>query len=217
MAMETEEFRRLIETHQRMVFSLALRIAGEYGTAEEVAQDVLLALHRSGEGLESEDHVRFWPRRVTVHRATARRPRQNGQRHGRDEATAVTELPARPTSSPGSRVAATLSEFESDSGFHFAPFSWIIDKDERGLTAPLSEAQLRIWQQGPLSPVSRRANRAESTESKPNASCLPAEVAGQFRSIGEQLNARNYHLALSYMQEPKLLHHQEQEDDHRPA
>ena len=62
MAMETEEFRRLIETHQRMVFSLALRIAGEYGTAEEVAQDVLVALHRSGEGLESEDHVRFWLR-----------------------------------------------------------------------------------------------------------------------------------------------------------
>ncbi len=74
MAMEAVEFRRLVETHQRMVFSLALRVTGEYGTAEEVAQDALLELYRAVGGeetrLESEDHVRFWLRRVTVHRAT---------------------------------------------------------------------------------------------------------------------------------------------------
>lgn len=69
MAIEHDDFRRLIETHQRMVFSLALRIIGDYATAEEVAQDVFLELHRSGEGLESEDHVRFWLRRTTKHRA----------------------------------------------------------------------------------------------------------------------------------------------------
>ena len=70
MAMEAVEFRRLVETHQRMVFSLALRVTGEYGTAEEVAQDAFLELYRAAETLESEDHVRFWLRRVTVHRAT---------------------------------------------------------------------------------------------------------------------------------------------------
>jgi RNA polymerase sigma-70 factor (ECF subfamily) len=70
MAMEATEFRRLVETHQRMVFSLALRVTGEHGTAEEVAQDAFLELFRSGERLASEDHVRFWLRRVTVHRAT---------------------------------------------------------------------------------------------------------------------------------------------------
>ena len=70
MAMESTEFRRLVETHQRMVFSLALRVTGEYGTAEEVAQDAFLELFRAGERLETEDHVRFWLRRVTVHRAT---------------------------------------------------------------------------------------------------------------------------------------------------
>jgi len=72
--MESVEFRRLVETHQRMVFSLALRVTGEYGAAEEVAQDAFLELFRElGSGkdrLESEDHVRFWLRRVTVHRAT---------------------------------------------------------------------------------------------------------------------------------------------------
>jgi len=70
MVMESGEFRRLIETHQRMVFSLALRVTGEHGAAEEVAQDVFLELHRGGDKLESEDHIRFWLRRVTVHRAT---------------------------------------------------------------------------------------------------------------------------------------------------
>jgi RNA polymerase sigma-70 factor (ECF subfamily) len=74
MSMEATEFRRLVETHQRMVFSLALRVTGEHGAAEEVAQDAFLDLYRAlgaaEARLESEDHVRFWLRRVTVHRAT---------------------------------------------------------------------------------------------------------------------------------------------------
>jgi RNA polymerase sigma-70 factor (ECF subfamily) len=70
MGMEATEFRRLVEVHQRMVFSLALRVTGEYGAAEEVAQDVFLELFRGGEKLESADHTKFWLRRVTVNRAT---------------------------------------------------------------------------------------------------------------------------------------------------
>ena len=70
MAIENDHFRRLIENHQRMVFSIALRVTGDYSTAEEVAQDVFLALYKDGERLESEDHIRFWLRRVAVHRAT---------------------------------------------------------------------------------------------------------------------------------------------------
>lgn len=70
MRTEAAKFRDLVEQHQRMVFSLALRVTGEYGTAEEVAQDVFLELFRSGERLSGEDHVRFWLRKVTVHRAT---------------------------------------------------------------------------------------------------------------------------------------------------
>jgi RNA polymerase sigma-70 factor, ECF subfamily len=70
MAMAESEFRRLIEAHQRMVFSIALRVTGDYPTAEEVAQDVFLSLHRNAEKLASEDHIRYWLRRVAVHRAT---------------------------------------------------------------------------------------------------------------------------------------------------
>ena len=78
--MDAGEFRRVVETHGRTVFSIALRLTRDPGTAEEVAQDVFLELHRSAERLEGEEHVRFWLRRVAVHRATdalrrlARRP-----------------------------------------------------------------------------------------------------------------------------------------------
>ncbi len=78
MAIEPGEFCRLLQLHQRMVFSIALRITGVRETAEEVAQDVFLELHRSGQHLASDDHARFWLRRVSVHRATdALRRRQH--------------------------------------------------------------------------------------------------------------------------------------------
>jgi RNA polymerase sigma-70 factor (ECF subfamily) len=79
MAMEAAELRRLVETHQRMVFSIALRLTGDYGLAEEIAQDVFLDLFRSAGKLTDGLHTRFWLRRVTVHRATdalRRRSRQ---------------------------------------------------------------------------------------------------------------------------------------------
>lgn len=79
MNLESGEFRRLVETHQRMVFSLALRVTGEYGTAEEVAQDVFLELYRGSEKINGEDHAKFWLRRVTVHRATDALRRQARQ------------------------------------------------------------------------------------------------------------------------------------------
>ena len=79
MAIESGEFRRLVETHQRMVFSLALRVTGEYGTAEEVAQDVFLELYRGSDKITGEDHAKFWLRRVTVHRATDALRRQARQ------------------------------------------------------------------------------------------------------------------------------------------
>ncbi len=69
MAIAEDQFRELIETHQRMVFSIALRVIGDYATAEEVAQDVFLEFHRSGERVVSEDHVRYWLRRTARHRA----------------------------------------------------------------------------------------------------------------------------------------------------
>lgn len=66
-----------------MVFSIARRIVRDPSLAEEIAQDVFLALHRELPSLASEDHVVHWLRRVTVHRAIdeARRRLRRPQDH----------------------------------------------------------------------------------------------------------------------------------------
>lgn len=108
MTLSPTEFRCLVEVHQRMVFSLALRVTGDYGTAEEVAQDVFLELHRGGERLQSEDHVRFWLRRVTVHRATDALRRKAV----RPEAAAEEWDDSAPCDVPGEVPAAMESRLE---------------------------------------------------------------------------------------------------------
>jgi RNA polymerase sigma-70 factor (ECF subfamily) len=64
------ELEELVDQHQSMVFSLALRMTGDRGLAEEIAQDVFLELDRHTGKLQSADHARFWLRRVTMHRST---------------------------------------------------------------------------------------------------------------------------------------------------
>ena len=64
-----DDFRRLIETHQRMVYSIALRMLGDAGAAEEVAQDVFLELYGAMDRLNDAEHVRAWLRRVSAWRA----------------------------------------------------------------------------------------------------------------------------------------------------
>jgi len=66
---EPGSFEQLVEEHQSMVFSLAWRMTGDRGLAEELAQDVLLELDRNLRKMKSADHVRFWLRQVTVHRS----------------------------------------------------------------------------------------------------------------------------------------------------
>lgn len=70
MQSSPQKFRDLVERHQSRVFSIAFRVLGESATAEEVAQDVFLELHRALPRLESDEHVTAWVRRVAVHRAT---------------------------------------------------------------------------------------------------------------------------------------------------
>lgn len=64
------DFEQLVEEHQSMVFSLAMRMTGDRGLAEEIAQDVFLELDRHLGKLESPLHARFWLRRVVMSRAT---------------------------------------------------------------------------------------------------------------------------------------------------
>jgi RNA polymerase sigma-70 factor (ECF subfamily) len=63
------DFEQLVDTHQSMVFSLAWRMTGDRGLAEEIAQDVFLELDRNMNRIESPQHACFWLRRVTMNRS----------------------------------------------------------------------------------------------------------------------------------------------------
>ena len=69
-------FADLVRRHQAMVFSIALHFLGEYGAAEELAQDVFVQLHKNLASLESEAHITFWLRKVTAHRCIDRKRRR---------------------------------------------------------------------------------------------------------------------------------------------
>lgn len=62
-------FAEAVETHKAMVYSIAWHILGDRALAEELAQDVFLELHRSWRSIKSSEHLRYWLRRVTTHRA----------------------------------------------------------------------------------------------------------------------------------------------------
>ena len=98
-------FEQLVDEHQSMVYSLAVRMTGDRGLAEEIAQDVLLELDRNLHRMESTDHVRNWLRRVTMSRSAdalrRRRARGGGQwvpveeHHGLQLVERVSPLAAR--------------------------------------------------------------------------------------------------------------------------
>ncbi len=64
------DFEQLVDEHQSMVFSLAWRMTGDRGLAEEIAQDVFLELDRNLGRIESPEHALFWLRRVSMSRST---------------------------------------------------------------------------------------------------------------------------------------------------
>ncbi len=115
-----------------MVFSLAWRMTGDRGLAEELAQDVLLELDRHLHKLGSAEHARFWLRRVTLHRVAdaLRRRRANGpdldrdlwveleERHGLVDPTGDTSLSARIeellTALPEAQRAALVLRYQED-------------------------------------------------------------------------------------------------------
>jgi len=63
------DFEQLVDDHQSMVFSLALRMTGDRGLAEEIAQDVFLELDRNLGKIETPEHACYWLRRVTMSRS----------------------------------------------------------------------------------------------------------------------------------------------------
>src|ERR1700685_3536713 len=63
------DFEHLVDEHQSMLFSMASRMTGDRGLAEEIAQDVFLELDRHLARLESAAHALHWLRRVAMSRS----------------------------------------------------------------------------------------------------------------------------------------------------
>jgi RNA polymerase sigma-70 factor (ECF subfamily) len=72
-------FASLIRQHQRLVYSLALRMLSDRHDAEDLAQEVFLQLHRRLAVIESDAHLLFWLRKVTTNLAIDRL--RQGQKH----------------------------------------------------------------------------------------------------------------------------------------
>jgi RNA polymerase sigma-70 factor (ECF subfamily) len=86
--LQPEHFPTLLREHQAMVFSIALRMAGDRGAAEEIAQDVFMELHARLAELSTAEHVLYWLRRVASHRSIDWIRRSSGTHEvAMDEAT----------------------------------------------------------------------------------------------------------------------------------
>ena len=62
----------LIRAHQKSVYSLALRMLGTRDLAEDLAQDVFMQMSEHLHRIESNQHLTFWLRKVTSHKAIDR-------------------------------------------------------------------------------------------------------------------------------------------------
>ena len=65
-------FAALVRRHQRVVYSLALRMLADPHKAEDLAQDVFMQLFRRLAQIESDAHLLFWLRKVTTNLAIDR-------------------------------------------------------------------------------------------------------------------------------------------------
>jgi RNA polymerase sigma-70 factor, ECF subfamily len=94
------EFAAVVRRHQAMVFSIALHFLLDRSAAEELAQDVFLQLHTALPTLKSDDHVKFWLRRVTAHRCIDRKRRRRLPQVSLDDANEVPAVEAAETGDP---------------------------------------------------------------------------------------------------------------------
>jgi RNA polymerase sigma-70 factor (ECF subfamily) len=88
-------FAALVRGHQRVVYSLALRMLSDPHKAEDLAQDVFMRLHRRLAQIQSDAHLLFWLRKVTTHLAIDRL-----RQEPRVEVVSLNREPGIPSESP---------------------------------------------------------------------------------------------------------------------
>jgi RNA polymerase sigma-70 factor (ECF subfamily) len=87
------DFGDIVRRYQSMVFSIAQHFLADRSAAEELAQDVFLQLHANLPSLKSEEHVKFWLRKVTAHRCIDHQRRRKLPQVSLDEAPEPVSLP----------------------------------------------------------------------------------------------------------------------------
>lgn len=88
-------FRNLVERYQNLVYATALRRTRNSALAQEVGQQVMVALARKGRGLETRECVAAWLYRASIFEANSlmKREMRREERHRRHSAEAETETP----------------------------------------------------------------------------------------------------------------------------
>lgn len=75
------EFAEIVREHQSMVYSMAVHALRDRAAAEDLTQEVFLALHQNLARLESAAHIKHWLARVTSNRCIDE-IRKRGYRRG---------------------------------------------------------------------------------------------------------------------------------------
>ncbi len=114
---DREAFSELVVRYQSRIFTLCLRWLGERQVAEEVSQDVFIALYRALPGFRGESRVSTWIFRVAVNHCKNRRVylrRRHRDRHEPLEGEERLDAPARQIADdgPGTDQGVHRSEAE---------------------------------------------------------------------------------------------------------
>lgn len=110
-------FSHIVRRFQDRVYSLCLRWIGDAAVAEEVAQDVFVALYRSLGGFRGESSLSTWVFRVTVNHCKNKRlyrSRRKVDRHEPLDGQARDDAPARQIAAPGRGAEAGMMASEAE-------------------------------------------------------------------------------------------------------
>lgn len=75
------DFESAVRDHQAMVFSLAYHFLHDRASAEELAQDVFLELHRHWSEMHAPEQLRFWLRKVASRKCIDQTRRRKFRAH----------------------------------------------------------------------------------------------------------------------------------------
>ncbi len=153
---EPDAFEKLVLAYQHRVFSIALRMLGDRGEAEEVAQEVFLRVHRSIRNFRGEAKISTW-----LYAITSRLCLNRLKSLGRQQRVGEAALAGLADGHPNPGTALEASELEAALRRAIAELNderriVVVLRDLHGLTYEEIAAALEL----PLNTVRSRLHRA---------------------------------------------------------